>query len=1421
MQGFPSIVFAKLLGGLLAAALLASPAAAQRAAPQAHAGVIDLSDWDFARDGIVNLAGEWDILWGRFEDATALDAAGAPRAAIAVPSPWNDAALPGKSAGPFGHATYRLKVDCRSRGRLALVLPVQNSAVRLYVNGRVTAVQGSPGGSPEIARPAFVQQITPLEDAACPLEIVAHVSNFDMRNGGLLRSIELGGERQVLERRERGIARDLFASGGLTLLSLMPILFFFWRREDKAPLYLGLYGLSSALFIGLSGERILQPLVAPFGWDAYWKLAFLSLIAGLLAFPAFLRALYPSAFPRPALRVILAVGGAMALLVALTPARVFSYAGPALIYGAAATALLAAAVLLRAAHRGQRGALLMLAGLAVLSATIAWDTAQAAYQIAGKTTPYGLLVFVLAPAVLLARRVARALKSEELRSVEQRQQVDLLVNATKAGIFDADVAAQSTTYSGRLKEMLGHPRDADTTLWPAFIEFIHPEDRERIQASFAKNMRDLSVKGGVRRWRDSPDFRVRKADGTYVWIHGEAISITGADGRTLRHICSFLDISERKQQELELADRIKFTNDLLDSVPLALTLRDTAGRYLIVNRKWEEYFGAGRGEVVGKSVRERAGERMADAVLALDRKVLERGPGAMLQQNDFEYRGRMYTQTRSVMADPRGRVIGVLVASIDTTERAAMERDLESERRRLDLVVRAEQVGIVDWDGRTHATFYSPRFKQILGHAAEADTAGWPDYFKVLIHPEDRERVTARWRAFVTGKSDEGRGNYYSPEEYRLLRADGSYVWVEVAGLAVRDERGFVARWIAAVTDVTAQREQREALARQRDRLQLLLRATKAGFQDWDAVADTRVYSERFKEMLGYPPDADTSLWPSLFDMMHPDDREKQRDAFRDMLRKSASTGERLHGPLEYRLRKADGSYLWVRGEGVAQIGADGRTERFLTSYIDITHLREMNLALEESVRLREEVDRISRHDLKTPLGSIIGIPRLLRDSGRLSSEDGELLGFVEQAGYRLLNMVNLSLDMFRMEQGTYPLTPKAVDLREVLRKVARDVDGHARPRRIALRIEGPQLYALGEELLCYSMFANLVKNAIEASPEGGTVTLTVAAAGNEVRVGVHNAGAVPEAVRARFFDKYSTAGKQGGTGLGTYSARLMARTQRGDIEMQTGASAGTLLSVRLAAAAAPESHSESVSAGQTTAGQHEAAPPRPLSVLVVDDDEYTRVFIGRFLPGTPRLAQAANGREALERTMAELPEVIIMDIDMPVMGGLEAATRIREWERREGRARCAMIAMSSHDGADIRARSLAAGFDRYVEKPVSPEELRRALADCAAARDVILVDPDLKEALPGFLESRREMAAELARAVAAGAAEPVRALAHKLAGSLALYGFHWAAGQGKMIERRARENALAGLADEVAALRRHLDGVTVGFEEKKRAEER
>jgi CheY-like chemotaxis protein len=373
----------------------------------------------------------------------------------------------------------------------------------------------------------------------------------------------------------------------------------------------------------------------------------------------------------------------------------------------------------------------------------------------------------------------------------------------------------------------------------------------------------------------------------------------------------------------------------------------------------------------------------------------------------------------------------------------------------------------------------------------------------------------------------------------------------------------------------------------------------------------------------------------------------------------------------------------------------------------------------------------------------------------------------------------------------------------------------HASAKKVSVAIDGENCIAWGEELLCYSMLGNLVKNAIEASPEGGTVDLSIGRTDGEAIVRVHNAGAVPEAIRSRFFEKYSTSGKSGGTGLGTYSARLMARVQHGDIEMQTGEAPGTTLTVRLAAA--PEVDAAIRSAVPPPARAFSSSLSR--SILVVDDDEFSRLVVQRFLPSSCKVTLASNGLEGLDAARAAAFDAIVMDLDMPVMGGLEAAARIREMEKEAGRKRCKMIAASSHDDEATKLRSLKAGFDAYLEKPVSPDALRRLLADFFLANEPIEVDPDLRKLIPEFLRSRRALAAELAEAVERGEAETARQIAHKLAGSFLPYGFHWAARQGKMIEQRAKDRALDGLAAEVRALREHLDTVELrdGLAEAKR----
>ncbi len=230
------------------------------------------------------------------------------------------------------------------------------------------------------------------------------------------------------------------------------------------------------------------------------------------------------------------------------------------------------------------------------------------------------------------------------------------------------------------------------------------------------------------------------------------------------------------------------------------------------------------------------------------------------------------------------------------------------------------------------------------------------------------------------------------------------------------------------------------------------------------------------------------------------------------------------------------------------------------------------NRDLIDAARLREDVERIIRHDLKTPLNAVIAYPQLILRNTHLTEAEREHLKTIETAGYRMLRMINRSLDLVKMERGMYQFKPVTVNLVQVLGRIAaeRHLLIHKKSLKMEVILNGQPVCdddifsVLGEDLLCYSMLANLITNAINASPEGDVVTVSLA--GEETAIiRIHNTGSIDEEIRDRFFEKYVTSRKDArGTGLGTYSAKLMADTQNGAISMTTSEHEGTTITIRL-----------------------------------------------------------------------------------------------------------------------------------------------------------------------------------------------------------------------------------------------------------------
>ncbi|HCY84710.1 MAG TPA: hypothetical protein DHV36_06205 [Desulfobacteraceae bacterium] len=251
--------------------------------------------------------------------------------------------------------------------------------------------------------------------------------------------------------------------------------------------------------------------------------------------------------------------------------------------------------------------------------------------------------------------------------------------------------------------------------------------------------------------------------------------------------------------------------------------------------------------------------------------------------------------------------------------------------------------------------------------------------------------------------------------------------------------------------------------------------------------------------------------------------------------------------------RKKDGALFWEQASILPVKDPEGVVTHYVAIKEDITRKKKVE-------QLRDDVDRIMRHDLRQPLTGIITLPQVMRLQGTLTEDQMRMLKLIEDTGNRMADMIDLSLDMFRIETGEYRVTLQPVNAVAVIHQVE---DQHRRlvaHKSLSCRVVedekefGPDGVRMihSEERLLFPLISNLFVNAAEASPEGGEIVFSIIPSKDTVTLTLANHGVVPPQVRAQFFDKYVTHGKKNGTGLGTYSASLFAKAMGYGIRMET-----------------------------------------------------------------------------------------------------------------------------------------------------------------------------------------------------------------------------------------------------------------------------
>jgi len=446
------------------------------------------------------------------------------------------------------------------------------------------------------------------------------------------------------------------------------------------------------------------------------------------------------------------------------------------------------------------------------------------------------------------------------------------------------------------------------------------------------------------------------------------------------------------------------------------------------------------------------------------------------------------------------------------------------------------QLGDFSWDMVTGKTIWSDQIFRLLGiDSKEAEPS--LNLFLSRLHAADRHIVEDAIQIITQGEEPPSL-------QFRFLHQDGTVRWGEIVpSIEFSPERKPI-RTFSTFQDITSKKQAEELQRKTLKDFENIFYNSFVGIIFINGDRTIQRVNPRLCEIMGFSEDELVGQNTSIYHLSQYYYDEMGR-AMKGQFAKSDLLEQ------EFPLRHKNGKTILCKTIGrILDINDPNSSVIWVID--DITRQRE----LEEH---RDDVERIMRHDLKTPLNGIMGIPQLLALSDNMTDDDLELLKAMEDAGRKMLRMIDMSLDMFKMEVGNYEYYASRVDALAFINQVATHNASRlsAKDMSISITINGnpatskDSFFIQSNAQLLYTMLANLLINAIEASPHSKEVTLDISEL-KPARIQIQNNGAVPEQMRSSFFEKYKTFGKKSGTGLGTYSAKLIADTMGYRIQMDT-----------------------------------------------------------------------------------------------------------------------------------------------------------------------------------------------------------------------------------------------------------------------------
>lgn len=799
-----------------------------------------------------------------------------------------------------------------------------------------------------------------------------------------------------------------------------------------------------------------------------------------------------------------------------------------------------------------------------------------------------------------------------------------------------------------------------------------------------------------------------RKDKTWFWGRLKGQSIPDANGGVDQYFAIVEDITQEKEQEEQLSILSSIAEENLNSV----IIMDKEGCINWVNKSFTEHTGYTLQEVEHKKPNEilKGKETSVETIEYIERSIADGNPFNCTLLNYNKSGSKYWVRVQGQpLRNKQGELIGFFSLKEDITKAIESSKKIDEYESRFRKAF--EKIGDNVWehDFVTGITYFSNTKSHLLGYELNEFTNNanlWWD----RTYDDDRQLLEENDLKYKNGQID------HHLLEYRVLHSDGSIRWVMDRGVVIeKDEQGKVVKLIGTHTDITDRKQAEELLQTKEEKYRSIITNMNLGIMEVDTEEKILFSNQSFCDMSGY--EYDELIGKRASHIFVKGENIEKMESKNEARKKSGSDA------YEIAVKNKRGQLRWWLMSGATRYNESGDLVGSIGIYLDITDQKQLEIDLieareqaEESTRSKEVFLANMSHEIRTPMNAILGMAHQLTKT-KLDSKQLFYLDTINSASENLLVIINDILDLSKIEAGKLNLEKIGFEPKAVISRAMQVLVHKAEEKGLSITNSKFDVnlwpVLMGDPYRLNQVLLNLISNAIKFTEKGG-VDLSCSVIKDTphtqtIFVEVKDTGIGMEGQFVNnLFEKFSQEDlsitrQYGGTGLGMSICKDLLSLMGGEIMVESKKGVGTTISFRV--------ELEKGTNADLPAKQNNFINSNMLAdkkILIVDDNNMNRLVAKTILNNYGAVtSEAVNGKDAIELLRSTKVDIVLMDIQMPVMDGMEATKIIRK----EISTSLPMIALTANAIKGDNDKCIAVGMNAYLSKPFKEEDLLNAVA--------------------------------------------------------------------------------------------------------------